>query len=305
MNKVLTMRLRGWLIISLATLLLGLSGCTMVRLGYGNADDLAYLWLDGWLDFNDEQTPQARKLLADTLQWHRRTQLPDYARWLAKIQADVMQDTTPEAVCKLGNELNDRISTLSERVMPASADIAVTLTDAQLAHMQKRFDQGQKKFLDEYGKGDAKAREAATLERSISRAESIYGSLDDAQRAVLAQAAKSSPFDAQLTATERATRMREMMQILKTARDAAAAGPEAKAQAAAQLQVVVKKWLREGRASPRAVYRAYQERSSDYTCTVSAQVHNAAAPATRQGARDRLKGWEADARALHAPVAAQ
>ncbi len=294
-------RFRRWLIIGLCALGVGVSGCTMVRLGYGSADDLAYLWLDGWFDFNDEQTPKARAALADALMWHRKTQLPDYAQWLAKTSSDVANNTTADAVCKLSAEVYERFSRMSDRMLPAAAEIAVTLTDAQLAHMQARFDKGQVKFRDEYAKGDAKTREAAALERSISRAESVYGNIDDAQREVLAQAIKTSPFDATLMLGERATRMREAIQIVKDARAMAASG--AKSAAVAQFQGAIKRWAQEGRTSPRSGYRAYQQRTNDYNCALSAQVHNVASAATRQGARERLKGWESDARSLFAQAA--
>jgi hypothetical protein len=49
-------------------------------------------------------------------------------------------------------------------------------------------------------------------------------------------------------------------------------------------------------------YRAYQQRLTDYNCGFAARIHNAMSPAQRQAARDRLKGWEDDLRALAAAV---
>ncbi len=294
---MLTDRLRGRWIIGLAALALLLSGCTLVRLGYGNADDLAYVWLDDYIGFTDEQAPKARQALAETLMWHRKTQLPDYAQWLARAGSDASRPTTAAEVCKLTAEVSERISRMSDRLLPTTVEIGLTFTDTQVGHIQSRFDKGQAKFTNEYLKGDARQREAAALKRSISRAESLYGVVDEAQRTVLTQAVKSSPFDAQAMADERATRMRELIQIVKTARTAAAASG-ATAELATKTQAAVKQWLREGRASPRAAYRAYQQRISDYNCALSAQVHNAADAATRQKAIDRLRGWEDDARAL-------
>ena len=301
MTTMLTKRLRGWWIIGLSCALLLLSGCTLVRLGYGSADDLAYVWLDDYLAFTDEQSPKVRQALADTLVWHRKTQLPDYAQWLAKAGGGAARTTTADEVCKLTAEVSERFSRVSDRLLPTSVEIGLTFTDAQISHIQSRFDKGQVKFRNEYLKGDAAQRQAAALKRSISRAESLYGIIDDTQREVLTRAVPSSPFDAQMMADERATRMREMMQIIKTARLAAGSGQGA--EATAKAQVAVKQWLREGRASPRAGYRAYQQRINDHNCALSAQVHNVADPASRQRAVDRLKGWEEDARALAGPTA--
>ena len=112
----LTDRLRGWWIIGLATLALLLSGCTLVRLGYGSADDLAYVWLDDYIGFTDEQAPKVRQALAETLVWHRKTQLPDYAQWLARAGIDVVRPTTATEVCKLTADMSERISRVSDRL---------------------------------------------------------------------------------------------------------------------------------------------------------------------------------------------
>jgi plasmid stability protein len=295
--------LQRWVIIGLAALSLGLSGCAMVRIGYGSADELAYRWLDSWFDFNDTQAAKAREGLESLHAWHRKTQLPDYAQFLAKTGQDMLRDTTPQAVCKLTADVFERVTRAGDFGMPQVVEIAVTLSDAQLANMQKRFEKGQAKFRDDYVKSDAKDREAAQLERSISRAESIYGSIDANQRDVLTQAVSTNPFDAQAALAERAVRHTELMQMLRAARSVASEGkPEA---AHAQLRSGLKKWFDESRASPRPAYRAYQQKVSEYTCALSAKVHNAAGPATRQAARDKLKGWEGDARYLAGVAAAQ
>jgi hypothetical protein len=50
--------------------------------------------------------------------------------------------------------------------------------------------------------------------------------------------------------------------------------------------------------SPRADYRAYQERLAQDNCTLASAMHNAATPAQRQYARDKLKAWEDDVRLI-------
>ena len=40
--------------------LLGLGGCSAVKLSYQNAPELTYWWLDSYLDLNDTQSRQLR-----------------------------------------------------------------------------------------------------------------------------------------------------------------------------------------------------------------------------------------------------
>jgi hypothetical protein len=56
-----TLRVKAW-IIGVLLLALGplLAGCTALRLGYNNGPQLAWWWLDSWMDFSREQSPPVK-----------------------------------------------------------------------------------------------------------------------------------------------------------------------------------------------------------------------------------------------------
>ena len=273
------------------------TACSAIRLGYGQVPMLAYRWLDGWVDFDDAQEAKVREALEAMHRWHRRTQLPDSAQWLEKTAAEMPRgDITGDEVCRSAKDLEARWFALVDHLSPAAAELAASLTDAQLAHLQKRFDEGMKKYRDEHGKGDAKAREKASLERSVSRSETFYGSLDEPQKALLAQAAKTPLWEPEVVIAERKQRVRELVEIIKDGRRAAQEGP--RDEALAKLRVSLREWAGQGVQSPRADYRAFQKRMQEASCALTAQVHNAGGPAVRQAARAKLEGWAADAKAL-------
>ncbi|HEX7438912.1 MAG TPA: DUF6279 family lipoprotein, partial [Caldimonas sp.] len=91
--------LRASIIAALCLLLGLLGGCSALRLGYGQADALAFRWLDSYADFDGPQALRVREALASWFTWHRRTQLADYADALTRLDAEVLADTTPERVC--------------------------------------------------------------------------------------------------------------------------------------------------------------------------------------------------------------
>ncbi len=287
----------------LAAMLLLLSACSTIRLGYGQAPTLAYHWIDSWIDFDDAQAVKAREGLEATMRWHRRTQLPDYAQWLDKTSLRVLQDTTADEVCRTSGELTTRWMALIDQMLPAATEIAATLSDAQLARIQKRFDEGMKTFRDDYAKPDPKAREETSFKRLVSRSETLYGSLDEAQTALLSKAAKTPTFDPEVVMTERMLRQNELMQILKEGRRAVQQGP--REPALAQMRGALRQWSEQAMQSARPAYRAYQKRMQEANCDLSAQVHNVAGAPVRQAARERLKGWETDARALAAAADSQ
>ena len=61
-----------------------LTGCSALRFGYNQAPELAFWWLDGYADFDEAQSRQARERIAQWFSWHRRSQLPDVAALLAR-----------------------------------------------------------------------------------------------------------------------------------------------------------------------------------------------------------------------------
>jgi hypothetical protein len=69
---------------------------------------------------------------------------------------------------------------------------------------------------------------------------------------------------------------------------------------ATAVQVALRGFAANTARSPRADYRVYREQLEQANCALAARVHNALRPAQRQHAVDKLKGWEADLRALAA-----
>lgn len=273
------------------------SACSAVRLGYGQVPTLAYHWLDSWVDFDDVQGAKAREALEAMHRWHRRTQLPDYAQWLTKTAAEMPRaNLTADEVCGAGKDLEARWFALIDQMMPAAAELAASLNDAQIVRIQKRFDEGLKRYRDEYTKDDPQTREKKSLERTVSRSETIYGSLDEAQIALLAKAAKTPLWDPEIVIAERKQRVRELVDIVKEGRRAAQEGP--RDAALAKLRVSLREWAGQGIRSPRADYRAFQKRMQEASCALSAQVHNAGGAPVRQAAREKFESWAGDAKSL-------
>ncbi len=283
----------------IATLLLPLlllSGCSAVRFTYGQAPLLAYWWLDGYVDFSGEQTPRVKAALEDYMAWHRSTQLPDYAQLLVRLQAMAQDRVTPAQVCSMADELQRRLELAYERAVPAMAEIVRGFSPAQIDHLEKRFQRDNYEMARDYLQPDPAARAEASLKRTVDRAESIYGTVEDDQRALLAAGLEASPFDPQRWAEERRARQRD---ILRTLRQLLADKADQPA-----FEAALRAFAVQATQSPRADYRQYRQRLIEANCVLTAQFHNSARPAQRQYAVGKLKGWIDDARALAAPPAA-
>lgn len=282
-------RCRAWII---AVCLALLSGCSALRLAYNQAPELAYWWLDGYFDFDERQAPMARAALDDWFAWHRASQLGDYAALLVRAQQEVLVDATAEQTCRWWTDLRQRAAAAFEQGVPALADIVGTLRSEQVQHIDKRYRKADEDFRADFLQRDRAERVEATVKRTVSRAETLYGPLDDGQRAFIARTLAGSPFDAPVWLAERQARQREIVQTLRTL-VADRADP-------ARVQAALRVFAAHAERSPRPDYRVYYQRLTEFNCVFVAQLHNTTSPAQRRNAADKLRGWEDDLRSLGA-----
>jgi hypothetical protein len=273
-----------------------LQGCSAVRIGYNQAPTLAWWWVDSYMDFNTEQAPRVKDALNQWFAWHRKTQLPEYARLLATAQVQVLQPATPEQVCRWSDELRGLIGRAIDHGVPLAADALWGLTAEQLAHLERKYQKSNQGFTEDFLQAKGDERLKASLRRTVERAEMIYGRLDEPQRQLLAEGVAASPFDPALWYAERQAVQRATLQTLtRLAGTADPARAEREARLA-DLQALATRLLR----TPSGPYRAYQQRLTEYNCVLLAQLHNSTTPAQREAARGKLRAWEEDFRALAA-----
>ena len=292
---------RSLIIAALCVGLLGVLGaCSALRIGYSQAPDLLYWYLDSYVDFNDNQTPKVREALTQFMAWHRRTQLPDYANQLARAQAEVLGDTSAARVCEWQTELLMRANTAFDRASPAAADFLLTVTPQQVQHLERHQAKQNQEFRDDYLQPEPRKRAELTLKRTLERAESLYGKLTDSQRARISEGLARSPFDPDAWFAERRQRQQDALSLMRRwgidtagrpagAREPAGRGP---------VQAALRAYLQGVANSPREPYRRYAERLNEFNCSFAAALHNSTSVSQRRAAAQKLAGWEGDARAL-------
>ena len=270
-----------------------LAGCSALRLGYTQGPTLAYWWLDSYLDFDDAQRIKARDALAQWFAWHRKTELPQLAALLGRAASEVTADATAEQACRWVETFQPRIDAAFEQALPAVAEIAVTLRPEQIDAMRKRQVRANDEFREEYLQPKTEARQKAALERTLERAEMLYGRFSAPQRDKLQEIINASSFDAERWLADRQRRQRDLLQTLQALQGAGMGRNEA-------VSALRGYWQR-SRKSPDEAYARYAQQLNNYNCAAAAQVHNLTTAAQRLEAQKRLRGWEADLRSLNAP----
>lgn len=283
---------RGAIIGLALAALVGLAGCSAVRLGYDQGPFLAHWWLDSRLALTPEQSARTKDALAQWFAWHRATQLNEYAGWLARTRAESVSAVMPQQVCRWSDDLRRRLDPLVERLLPAAAEVVVTLTPEQLARLERRLEEDDAKRRKDFLQPQQEQRWEASTERTIERFESFYGTLEPAQRTLVAASVRASPFDPARWWDGRQASQAEMMATLRRL----AGDRRPREQVVVELrQAVQRRWL--GAHSDPSGYR---ERLALHQCELAAALHNTATQAQRRHLAEKLQGWEGDLRALAA-----
>ena len=269
-----------------------LQACSVMKLAYNQAPDLAYWYLDAHLDLTGEQSLRLKASLNQLQAWHRQTQLPVYITALQQLQQQLPSDTTAAAACAVTADVRGKLGTVAQQAEPLAAGLAAMLNPGQLRHMEQKFAKTNAEAQDEERDDSRKIRQSKRYRKALSRAESLYGPLDEPQRAVIARRLEQSRFDIRVLFAERQRRQRDTLQTLQPL----ASSQASPAQAQAALRGLIERTLN----PPDPAYRTYLDELSQENCQSFAELHNSTTPAQREKAVETLRRYEQDFRILNA-----
>jgi hypothetical protein len=269
-----------------------LSGCSALRLGYSQAPELAYWWLDSYFDFTEAQTTRVRADLAVLHAWHRSNELPIYLGLLDKVQRLTPGNVTPEQLCELYNEFMPRLNATADQAEPTLSAVTLLLKPEQLAQLARQLDKRSENWRENWLDGTPGERRARHVKRLVDRAEGLYGRLDAAQRATVREAVAASQYDAEMSYRESQRRHTDTLQTLRLIQSGGLGAERNRLEARGLLDRAVN--------SPDPIYRSQQIKLLQENCRTYAALHNSTSPSQRAKALETLKGYEADLRSLMA-----
>jgi hypothetical protein len=274
----------------LLTAMLLVSGCSSVRLAYNNGADLAYWWLDSYLDFSDSQANQVRQDLRTLLAWHRSQQLPQTAALLNRMQTALAQPVTAEQACTLTEEIRQHLNPTLAQAEPYALALVQSLRDKQISHLRARLDKSNAEYRTQWS--DSEQQAARRLKSMTDRYEYLYGSLEPAQRDSLARASRVTTYDFSKSLAERIHRQQDLLLTLtklQETRDPDNALP------------ILRALLHRQTNQVHALDSSYVKALSAQSCATFAAVHSAASAQQRERAVQRLGDYANDARELSLP----
>lgn len=149
----------------------GMAGCA--KLMYNRLDTLAAWYVGNLVSLDEQQRTDLRSWLAQTLQWHRKSELTRYAQFLRELSAEVAQPATRAAYQRAIEQVEGFAADFAEQTAPEAARLLMELSPAQaeelLANLEEKSQERAEDNQDEIKAGSWRANRIKDTQRQIKR----------------------------------------------------------------------------------------------------------------------------------------
>lgn len=274
-------RLRTGFLILCVTLL---AACSSIRLAYNHGDTMLMWWMDGYVDLDTEQTRWVRKDVDQLFEWHRKTQLPEYAQLLANGQRQLAGNLTQADLLRDYHDAKASTELLLMKALPELSDLARSMRPEQINQIEKKFASNNDEYRKKFMRGSIEKRHKARYAKTLDQFEFWFGDFSDEQEVILRKATDARALDNEIWLAERIRRQQGILAVLRKVQQEKL-GKEA---TTALVHGLIRD-LFDRLESPerKAFYDAY----IDSTSKLILLVANIATPAQKAHAHKRLQSW--------------
>lgn len=163
-----------------------LSACSMVRFAYDNADVFLRWQANSYFDFQGEQSEELDRRIAALLARNRAKALPQYARFADEAAARMLRGIKRQDLEWAYDSFRAHVRGALGAAAGEMADLLDRLSAEQLAHLEQRLTEENRKFAREQLQGTVEERRQRRLKRNLERLEEWFGPLTEEQRAAAA-----------------------------------------------------------------------------------------------------------------------
>jgi hypothetical protein len=180
-------------LVALALAALLAAACTFTQLAYSNVP-MAYnnaapmvSWMVAdYFDMSDDQKEFVRERVSRAFAWHRARELPEYRAFFERVLSQSEDNISVEEAATAHRELREYYHRALERLLPDMAEFLVRLDSLQVRQMEGRFNKDNRKIVGDANEAAPGERREKRLDRFATHLEQFVGSLNDAQRAMVA-----------------------------------------------------------------------------------------------------------------------
>ena len=193
------------------------SGCSMVRVGYGQLDTLAGWMAHEYFDLEPLQRDDFSRRFERLHAWHRREQLPEYTQFLGEAKIRAQRGMTAADTIWLIDGMKSRYAVIANSAAPDAAELLAGLSNAQIEHLRREFVRMNDKFLKENRTQESvTARRQRQQRNTLSQIRDWVGPLSDSQETRVISLLQQVPLTDALRHEDRLRRQREFVALLET-----------------------------------------------------------------------------------------
>jgi hypothetical protein len=248
--------------------------------------------LNAYLDLDSDQSDWVKKDIDKLFQWHRTTQLRDYAGLLAKMQRQMGDGTvTQEELLSDYRDIKARTELLAFKALPQLADLAMSIKPDQIGQMEQKFAKNNDKFRREFMSGSVEDQHKARFKKAMDQFSLWFGGFSREQEAQLRRASDARPLDNDVWLQERVLRQKKIVALLRRVHDQKLN----KEQTMSAVHDTLRELFDRMEAPERkAFFDAYVDNTSKFILTAIRLT----TPEQKAHAQKRMQGWIDDFNAL-------
>src|SRR5205823_2503091 len=157
-----------------------------------------------------------KKDIDNLFQWHRSTQLRDYAGLLANMQRQLASgNVTENDLLSDYRDIKARTELLAFKALPQIADLAMSIKPDQIGRMEHKFAKNNDDFRKKFMSGSIDDQHKARYKKSMEQLELWFGDFSNEQEAQLRRASDARPLDNEVFLQERMLRQKKIVALLR------------------------------------------------------------------------------------------
>ena len=162
---------RSFRLLCVLLLAAGATGCA--KLVYNRLDSLAAWYVGNLVSLDDQQSSNLRAWLAQTLEWHRESELGRYASFLRELSSEVAQPSSRAAYQRALDRVEGFAADFSAQTAPQAARLLMELSPAQveefLANLEEKSNERSADGREAIRDGTWQARQIKNTQRQVKR----------------------------------------------------------------------------------------------------------------------------------------
>ena len=199
--------------IIILTLITAVAACSFKTV-YNRLDYLIPEYIEGMVTLDDVLEEKLEQSTLVLLEWHRNTQLKQYADWLSALQRDMAAQLTEKQLEQRITEMDRFWRSLSAKVNDEMADLLPLLNKEQQDELFMNIEDSNDEFREEFVDLNEEQRIEDYVERIADTYQSWIGELTDEQQRKVEQVATELVSTAELRLQRRLQWQRGIREIL-------------------------------------------------------------------------------------------